>query len=241
MSIVYEKIIETVTIREQITNILRRKIVNGDLKPEQQLSERNISQALQVSTTPVKEAFRTLQTEGLIYTVPRKGSFVSKFSRQNLLQYVFMRGALEGVAAFFACLNAEDEEINLMETALNHSGELISKGTLNPEELEDLIRSNNLFHSILRKACKNTYLVGLINNMRSIDQTIRDASLSKTDEEPSRAHQEHLSILEAVKARDAVLAEERMVKHIRRVGKFVLLDDGEGKPVSIRENDSNTI
>lgn len=227
-----DRIIEPITIREQITGILRRKIVSGDLAPDQQLSERNISQTLQVSTTPVKEAFRTLQSEGLIYTVPRKGSFVSKFSRQNLLQYVFMRGALEGVAAFFACLNAEDEEIRLMEGALAHSGELISKGTLSPEELEDLIHSNNLFHSTLRKACKNTYLVGLIENMRSIDQTIRGASLSKTNEEPSRAHREHLSILEAVQARDAALAEERMVQHTRRVGKFVLLDDGDGTPTS---------
>lgn len=227
-----DKIIEPVTIREQVTSILRRKIVNGELVPDQQLSERLISQTLQISTTPVKEAFRTLQSEGLIYTIPRKGSFVSKMSKQNLLQHVFMRGSLEGVAAFFACLSASDEEIKQMEAHLQHSGDLIARGSLDEEELADLIRSNNAFHSTLRNACKNTYLIGLIGNMRSIDKTIRDASLSKTIYEPTRAHQEHLSILDAIKERNPNLAEQRMVSHTRRVGRFVLLDEDEMRSAS---------
>lgn len=220
-----ERIIESVPIREQVTTILRKKIINGELEPEQQLSERTISQMLQVSTSPVKEAFRTLQSEGLIYTVPRKGSFVSKFSKKNLLEFVFMRGSLEGVAAYFACINAEEEEIAQMEEALEYSGKLVERSPLSPEEISELINSNNKFHSLLRNASQNSYLVGLIMNLRSIDQTLRDTSLSKTIEEPVRAHKEHMAIMKAVKARNAEEAEQLMISHTRRVGRFVLSNE----------------
>lgn len=111
------RIVEAIPIREQVADIIRKMIVNGELKADQQISEREISQMLMVSTTPVKEAFRVLQSEGLLYSIPRKGSYISKLSRKNILQTVFMRGALEGVAAFFAARNATYNEIMIMEEA----------------------------------------------------------------------------------------------------------------------------
>lgn len=174
------RIVEAIPIREQVADIIRKMIVNGELKADQQISEREISQMLMVSTTPVKEAFRVLQSEGLLYSIPRKGSYISKLSRKNILQTVFMRGALEGVAAFFAARNATYNEIMIMEEALNCAGELVDKAQLTSEIAVRLTENNNLFHSTLRSASKNTYLVGLIDNMRSIDQSIRSVALTST-------------------------------------------------------------
>ena len=221
------RIVEAIPIREQVADIIRKMIVNGELKADQQISEREISQMLMVSTTPVKEAFRVLQSEGLLYSIPRKGSYISKLSRKNILQTVFMRGALEGVAAFFAARNATYNEIMIMEEALNCAGELVDKAQLTSEIAVRLTENNNLFHSSLRSASKNTYLVGLIDNMRSIDQSIRSVALTSTIDECIRAQKEHLAILKAVKEQNSEKAEQLTNAHVRRVGIFVLAMEDE--------------
>ncbi|QUO21909.1 GntR family transcriptional regulator [Clostridiaceae bacterium Marseille-Q4143] len=221
------RIVEAIPIREQVADIIRKMIVNGELKADQQISEREISQMLMVSTTPVKEAFRVLESEGLLYSIPRKGSYISKLSRKNILQTVFMRGALEGVAAFFAARNATYNEIMIMEEALNCAGELVDKAQLTSEIAVRLTENNNLFHSTLRSASKNTYLVGLIDNMRSIDQSIRSAAVTSTIDERIRAQKEHLAILKAVKEQNSEKAEQLINAHVRRVGIFVLAMEDE--------------
>ncbi|MGE4353008.1 MAG: GntR family transcriptional regulator [Oscillospiraceae bacterium] len=214
----HNKIIEATPLREQVAGIIRRMIVSGELKAGDAISERQISQALGVSTTPVKEAFRVLESEGLLYSVPRKGSFVSELSKKNMLQIVFMRSSLEGVAAYFASKNVTDEEVVSMENALKMAGQFIEKNELSSEIAE----YNELFHSTLRSASKNEYLVGLIRNMKSVDDTIRKVAATTYEVEPPRAQKEHMEILKAVKAHDAERAEQLMVSHIRRVGLFVL-------------------
>ena len=221
------RIVEAIPIREQVADIIRKMIVNGELKADQQISEREISQMLMVSTTPVKEAFRVLESEGLLYSIPRKGSYISKLSRKNILQTVFMRGALEGVAAFFAARNATYNEIMIMEEALNCAGEHVDKAQLTSEIAVRLTENNNLFHSTLRSASKNTYLVGLIDNMRSIDQSIRSAAVTSTIDERIRAQKEHLAILKAVKEQNSEKAEQLINAHVRRVGIFVLAMEDE--------------
>lgn len=219
-------IIETATIREQVTDIIRHKILSGEFKGDMQISERMISNQLNISTTPVKEAFRILQTEGIIYTVPRKGTFVSKFSRHYMEQATFIRGALEGVAAYFAAQNITDKEIGRLEGLLEQSRQIIFDSPENFESnLEDLIDTNQDFHSILRSASKNEYLIQQIKMLRSLDRAFREVALSKENEERKRAYGEHLSILNAIKAHDPVLAEQRMNFHIRRVADFVFSEN----------------
>lgn len=214
----HNKIIEAVPLREQVAGIIRSMIIKGELQPSAAISERNISQLLGVSTTPVKEAFRILESEGLMYSVSRKGSFVSELSKKNILQIVYMRSSLEGVAAFFASKNATGEELEIMERALGTAGELIKKGETGPKIAEQ----NEIFHTTLRKSAKNDYLVSLIRNMKNVDDTIRRVAATSVDIEPPRAQREHLEILEAVKERRSEDAELLMVSHIRRVGAFVL-------------------
>lgn len=213
------KIIEQVPIRDQVADIVRRKVLKGEFQGDEKITERQISEMLNVSVTPVKEAFRVLQSEGLIYTKPRIGSFVSAFSKEITFQLVFMLGALEGTAAYFAAKFVTDEDICLMEEALKEAGEL-----LDPLKLTSLSKKNKEFHSILRNASHNDYLINLINNLQSLDRTFNEVSLSSDINEPLKAHYDHLSILKAVKRRDPEESEKRMVKHIRRIALFVMED-----------------
>ena len=216
-----KRIVEAVPLREQEANIIRRMIITGELQAGSPISERQISQSLGVSTTPVKEAFRILESEGLLFSVARKGSFISEFSKKNMLQIVFMRSSLEGVAAYFAAMNATEEDLAAMEEALVRSGQIIAEDELSP----DIAEYNEQFHHNLRLACKNDYLVSLIRNMRSVDDTVRQVAATSTQVEPPRAHKEHLAILQAIREKDCSRAEQLMVEHIRRVGEFVLFRD----------------
>ena len=215
------RIVEAVPLREQVADIIRNKIVTGALPPGSSVRERQLSRDLGVSTTPVKEAFRILESEGLLYSVARKGSFISEFSKKNMLQIVFMRSSLEGVAAFFAARNATQEDLDAMEQALKVSGQIIEKEGFDPE----LAVSNEQFHMHLRRAANNDYLVGLIRSMKSVDDAVRRAAATSSKQEPPRAQREHLAILQAIRNRDSELAEQLMISHVRRVGEFILDQD----------------
>ncbi len=210
-------IIHSMPIKDQVTNIIRGMVLKGEFKSNEKLSERMISEMLNISVTPVKAAFRTLQSEGLIYTKPRCGSYVTDFSKDITLQNEFVLGALEGSAAYFAAKHITYKDIHLLEGILEEAGELL--------DLTDktiLIEKNNEFHSILRNACENDYLINLIFNLQSIDRTFKEISLSTDSSEPIRAHYEHLDIFEAIKQHDADEAEKRMTQHIRRIALSVI-------------------
>ena len=140
MSEIKEQIIESKPLREQVADIVRGMILRGEIKAGEQISERTIGQMLHVSTTPVKEAFRSLQAEGLIYTRPRRGSFVSEISIDNMLEIAFMRSALEGVVAYYAAKNATDSQLVEMSRILDVVYPLLSrKDEKSLEEILSLI------------------------------------------------------------------------------------------------------
>lgn len=207
-----DSIQEVLPVREQVANIVRRRIMKQEIKSGERISERAISKMLQVSTTPVKEAFRMLVTEGLLITVQRKGTFVSEYSQQNLIQITYIRGALEGVAAFFAAQQINMDEIIEMDQALS-----LSAGYILAKDPVRLSSSNAQFHDIIRKVCRNQYLINMLKTLRSVDDSVRSISLWKDDEERIRAHAEHCAIAKAIRGRDSEQAEALMVQHIRRV------------------------
>lgn len=190
-----------VTLREQAANIIRKMIVAGVLKAGSPVSVRQISQRLGVSASPVKEALRILEVEGLVYSLARKGFYVSESSAENMMQISKILASMEGIAAFFAAENAREEDICAMETALTSCDEQ--------------------FHICIHRAAGNEYLMSLLRNMKNIDKTVRKANVVCNEEEAICAQKEHLAILNAIKKRDSTLAERLMVDHVRREDKFI--------------------
>ena len=206
-----KKIEEVALIREQIADIIRGMIIDGQLESDQKISERQISSMLNVSTTPVKEAFRTLQSEGLIYSVPRKGSYVSSNSRNSLLQISYLRSAVEGVAAYFASQSATKDEITRMHELLKKSEKLIDEDM----DTLELSSNNDKFHAVLREASHNEFIITIGGNLRSIDNSIRKA-INRLDNKGLTVRQkEHEEILEAIMQHDSDQAEKLMVAHVR--------------------------
>lgn len=207
---------ESLSVRDQVANIIRKRIMRGILSEGDKISERMLSEELNISTTPVKEAMRMLNTEGLLFTVPRKGTYVSDFAIQNILHVTFIRSVLEGVATFFAVDNLLESEIDQLENAL-----IKSKQAILDKDFEALTNSNQLFHNIIRTASKNIYLLRILESFRSIDYSIRVTSL-RIDGESEIAQAEHMEIFNAIRNRNNTHAENLMVAHIRRVAKYAL-------------------
>ena len=213
------KISESLSVREQVASILRKMLLSGQFETGERLVERTLSEQLNVSTTPVKEAFRILESEGLLYTVPRKGSFVSDFGRDHVRQISYARSAIEGVIAYFATEKLSEQQLDEMEKVLEESKQMASQLLI-----DQISQNNEKFHSIIRSACTNKYLLQTSRNLSSLDRTIRVLALSKSPEELSRASAEHYSVLEAIRARDPELVESRMREHIKRSANYALSD-----------------
>ena len=206
-----KEIIDSVPLRDQVVDIIHQMILNGELKSHEKISERKISSMLKVSTTPVKEAFRVLQVEGLIVSAPRRGSFISSDVLGHLKQIVYLRSAIDGVAANFAARYATKEEIQDMQSILDCVEPLITSR----KEVDLISRKNDEFHNVLRNASHNGYVIHLGENLRSIDNSIRNVVNQIDYKNIQDRHAEHIAILQAVKKRDSELAERLMVQHVR--------------------------
>ena len=209
--------VESLPIRDQVADIIRQMIINGELKAGQKISERQISKMLNISTTPVKEAFRALQTEKLIVCVPRKGSFISEHSRENLKEVTYIRSAIDGVSAYFAAIYATENQKRMMRELLEQARAIIEERG----DAEELSNINERFHSVLRESSNNTYLCNMANSFLQIDSSMRKV-VNVTDYEQLLNRQlQHEEILKAVETGDSAEAERRMVHHIRDTSKHL--------------------
>ncbi len=196
-------------VRDAILNTLRRAIITGQLKPGQRITERQLSQIFNISTTPIKEAFRILEAEGLIQIVPRSGTIVSNFASMKISEIFHIRAALEGVAASFAAQNGSDQELEKIQKHWQGLKILIDNSS------PDLIRENTKFHVMIRNASHNSYLLSLLHRVLSYDIIFRQLNLS-SDDERYVGWQEHGTVVQALLDRNPAQAEKMLRDHIVR-------------------------
>ncbi|TDF98829.1 GntR family transcriptional regulator [Paenibacillus piri] len=207
---------QVLSIREMVYETLKEAILTGNIAQGAHLKERDIAENFGVSTTPVKEALRRLDQEGLVITKPRIGTFVSTNIMSSVEEITWAKSALEGVAARLAAIKITDGEI---ETLRQHI-EKIEKAT----EADDsalLYELNPAFHAMILSIAKNDYIVQQIAAVRAFDKVVRKQALSDI-EELDRAYKEHYSIFEKISQRDPDGAEDAMRTHIRRTANFVM-------------------
>src|SRR5699024_9298590 len=100
---------------EIVVESLREAIVTGQLKPGEHLIERDLSEQMGISTTPIKEAFRILGNEGLVITIPRKGTYVSELVETNIKEVSMLRAVIEGLSAELAAVKINEEQIKKLD------------------------------------------------------------------------------------------------------------------------------
>lgn len=217
------------TLREKILETIRDAISSGALKPGEKVAEPELAERFGISRTPIREAFRQLESEGYLTVIPRKGAVVVSFSSKEIEEFYAIKSILEGYAAHQACRNLTDKEIERLAAINEKLRQLAEDG-----DIRHFFKIHNDFHELFRKAADNSKLDEMIEGLLNKFQRLRYASLSK----PGRMKisvQEHMKIIEAFRARNAELAEQ-LVRKNAEFGGRVLMEGGEAvSPLSAIE------
>lgn len=197
-------------LREIVFETLRDAIINQTLEPGERLMEIQMAEEMGVSRTPVREAIRKLELEGLVIMVPRKGAYVAGISVKDIHEVFEVRASLEGLAASLAAQRVTPEELDEMEKNL-----FMETGEEDADEnnLRSIVEIDTSFHDLLYKAAKNEKLFQMVNNLQEQLQRFRSASLAR----PGRSRtalDEHRKILEAIAMGDSKLAQKLAMEHI---------------------------
>jgi len=196
------------TLRDHVHRSLRQAILTGKLRAEDRVNERQLAEQLGVSTTPVKEALRQLEADGLVETLPRRG-VVIRFDFAWAEEMILARAALESTVARLAAQRIEDDPITpilaRMATASRHA---------DPAEL---IALNETFHEAIYDIARGSYLRRLIDRQQFYDAGARRV-IHSDPRERERALAEHTAIGQAIVARDPERAERAMRDHVMRAG-----------------------
>ena len=199
---------EYLPLRDVVFKTLREAILKGDLAPGERLMEIKLANQLGVSRTPIREAIRKLELEGLVVMVPRKGAEVAKITEKDLRDVLEVCASLEELAISLACERITDEKIAELKEALEQFRTVI-KG----KDVTKIAQMDVAFHDVIFEATQNARLVQMVNNLREQMYRYRLEYL-KDFSTHSRLDEEHVKIFEAVSARDIERATALIREHI---------------------------
>lgn len=199
---------EAGTTADAVYEDLRRRIVDGKLAPGQRLRSDALATMLKVSRTPVREALRKLEAEGLIGHSPRGGLIVQQLSEDDLTEIFYIREALEGLAARLAADNATPREIVELHALVEYMQSAVSK----PKLLRNLTGE---FHRLVAQASHNQRLA---QSLKALQDQVRQVQHSTLylDDRPAVALDEHRSLVRAIERRDGDQAEQVARAHRRQ-------------------------
>jgi DNA-binding GntR family transcriptional regulator len=204
------------SLRNKVYMTIKKRILNGEYPPEFSLIELKLSEEFGVSRTPVREALRQLELDGLVHLVPNKGVYVSEITSKDISDVYEMRMLIEGLGSKWAALNATEAELEKMKEILD----LCEFYTMKGEYLK-VLELDGKFHDIIFKASKSKPLNLILKQLHEYIQRARKASLSS----PGRAEaafQEHKAIYDAIKNRDGESAETLTREHILKAKESLL-------------------
>ena len=183
-------------LRDVVFQTLREAIFKGELKPGECLMELQLAKRLGVSRTPIREAIRMLELEGLAVTVPRKGAEVAKMTEKEMEDVLQIRRALDELAVRLACDNMTDEGLDKIYVALKNF-EKKAKG----RDVREIAQADVGFHDAIYQASNNPKLVNMLNNLRGQMYRYRVEYLKDQSIYP-RLIEEHARIYEGLKQKD---------------------------------------
>jgi len=207
------------TLREKILENIRDAIISGSLKAGSRVSEPELADRYGISRTPIREAFRQLESEGYLTVIPRRGAVVSEFSQKDVEEFYAIKSILEGYAARRACEKLTEKELGRLQAVNDRLAELAEHN-----DIKTFFRVHGDFHDMFIKAADNEKLRELISSLVTRFQRLRLMSLSL----PGRMRisvQEHEKIIEAFRNKDAETAETLVRKNAEYGGR-VLMDGG---------------
>ncbi len=196
-----KEIADRYSLRGRVYNTIRDRILSGDYHENEELKENTIATELGVSRTPVREALRKLELEGLVNIIPNKGAYVTGITKKDIHDIYMIRSYLEGLCAKLACENITNAQIEALEEIL-----YLTDFHARRSHFDQIVELDNKFHDLLYKASGSKILNHVLSDFHQYVERVRKITLSR----PYRAEKsskEHAAIVEALKKRDGQLAE----------------------------------
>ena len=204
---VKNEVTDKYSLRGRVFQKLRDDILSGKYKEHEELKEVAIGEELGVSRTPVREAFRQLELEGLIQIIPNKGAFVTGITVKDVKDIYMIRSKLEGLCARWATEHITKEQMEEMEENVYLTEFHAGKG-----HMDQIAELDNRFHEILYEACDSKMLEHLLRDYHNYVLRVRRKTLATNRETAS--NDEHRLIMEAIRDKDADRAEELADMHM---------------------------
>ena len=207
---------EYLPLRDVVFKTLRQAILRGELKPGERLMEIQLANKLGVSRTPIREAIRKLELEGLVLMIPRRGAEVAEITEKSLRDVLEVRKALEELSVELACDRVTEEDLKELEKAAEEFQRITKNG-----DVTEIAEADVHFHDIIYRAADNQRLTQLLNNLgeqmyRYRVEYLKDIAVRRTLAE------EHRSICEALRAGDETQALDYIRVHIDNQQKAII-------------------
>ena len=199
---------EYLPLRDVVFNTLRQAILKGELKPGERLMEIALAERLGVSRTPIREAMRKLEQEGLVVMIPRRGAQVANITEKDLNDVLEVRMALENLSIENACKKMTEEQLAELKKAAK-----VFEATMEEGNLVKLAEADVAFHEVIYQSSDNCRLNQVLNNLREQIYRYRVEYL-KEEETRKLLVKEHDEIYEAIRNRDVKTAQEISYQHI---------------------------
>lgn len=204
---VKQEVTDKFSLRGRVFHKIRDDILSGKYKDNEELKEVAIGEELGVSRTPVREAFRQLELEGLIHIIPNKGAYVTGITIKDVKDIYMIRSLLEGLCAKWATRHITPEQLEELEENVYLAEFHAQKG-----HMDQMAELDNRFHEIMYEACDSKMLEHLLKDYHNYVLRVRRKTLSTN--RGTESNNEHRMIMEAIKAKDADKAEELAHAHM---------------------------
>lgn len=203
-------------LRDVVFNTLRQAILTGELKPGERLMEIHLANKLGVSRTPIREAIRKLELEGLVTMIPRRGAEVAQITEKSMNDVLEVRRAMDALCVELACDRISQEELESLRKACDTFAEAVKTG-----DIKVIAQSDVALHDIIVQATGNRRLVQLINNLSEQMYRYRFEYLKDTSRHESLI-EEHWVIYESILKKDRETASQAAKLHIDNQEKAII-------------------
>lgn len=195
-------------LRDVVFNTLREAILKGDLKPGERLMELQLASQLGVSRTPIREAIRMLEQEGLAVTMPRKGAEVAKMTLKGMEDVLEVRAALDELASQLACERMTEAQMERLQARKADFEKSLATGNV-----KAIAEADVNFHDVIYEATGNPKLVNMLNNLREQIYRYRVEYL-KDEKNYPKLIEEHEAIYQALIQRNKEAARVSIGEHV---------------------------
>ena len=209
------------SLRNKVFKYIKSQIINGIYSPGETLLELKLAEELGVSRTPIREAIRLLEVEGLVETTAKKGAMVLGISPKDVEDIYAIRQLVEGLAARWAAERMNPLEIRELQKIFD-----LMEFYAQKQDVEELAELDNRFHQLIYEASGSKILTLTLTNLHQYVQLARLASL-KTKNRLPQTIAEHRAILEAFLAKNPDAAEKALTEHVKHAHNNLMSQDNK--------------